>query len=139
MIGKDAFDRWVYPILTGLAPLTAAVGDRIAPDQINAAAGPYLVYYLVGGQVMGAVGTKTSSEQLRIGFQLVVEGESTEPIAAAAVALQKALDGAQGQTVDGYALTCDYLAPASYALPIEQGRIFRQLAGDFQIFVGYPS
>ncbi len=132
-------ETWLYTTIVALPAVTSAMGQRVYKDTAPAGAlAPFIAYHLSGGNAIGPLGGRTTSEELLFAVQLIAEGESTTTIEAAAAAVQTALDFAETTTADGFYLSSTYLRPASFPLPVEEGRAFRQLAAEFQVFVGYP-
>lgn len=140
MIGAAQASEAIAQTVLALPEVATAIGVRFYPNTADAnVTAPYGRYYLAAGSTVAApVGPKVSAETLTFTVELLDRGASMSRIKEAAAAIQTALHRMQYETTDGYSVGGEYLRSTSFPEPPNQGTTYVRLAGDFEIFVGYP-
>lgn len=130
----------LYQTVKVLPAVTAALGDRLYPNEAPpTGVVPFGRFYFAGGDVAEPVGVGVAAERLIFTVEIIDRGPSTQRIRAAAAATQVALHAMRYVTADDYSVAGRYLRSTSFPLPTEQGTTYVRLAGDFELFVSYPS
>jgi len=130
----------LYQTVKLLPAVTAAIGARLYPNEAPpAVAAPFGRFYFSGGEAAQPVGVGVSAERLIFTVEFIDKGTSTASIRAAAKATQVALHAMRYVTTDQYSIAGRYIRSTSFPLPTEQGNTYVRLAGDFEMFVSYPS
>ena len=140
MIGADQAMEALYQTVKALPAVTAAIGARLYPNEAPpTVTAPFGRFYFAGGEVAQPLGVGVSAERLIFTVEFIDRGSSTAKIRAAAAATQVALHKMRYVTTDDYSVTGRYVRSTSFPLPTEQGNTYVRLAGDFELFVSYPS
>ena len=140
MIGADQAMEALYQTVKAIPAVTAAIGARLYPNEAPpATVAPFGRFYFSGGEAAQPVGVGVSAERLVFTIEFIDRGPSTAKIRAAAKATQVALHAMRYVTADQYSVAGRYVRSTSFPLPTEQGNTYVRLAGDFEMFVSYPS
>lgn len=127
--GSELVAETVYGALAELPAVTAAVGDRIVnlsvvPEQV---AVPAALHYMEAGTYDGPIGQAVASERMRYVVRFSCEGQSTDPIKAAAEAAFAALDGYEAYPADGISLVFQASGEWPLTTVLDGGVLYRQL------------
>lgn len=137
MLGAETVlsDMWMQATLSADAGIVAQVEDRVyegvAPSGVKY---PFITYTLQNPEDVNGVGPNA---RIFVEAQYIVQAISEAQLvdlAPCAVAIDAALDGAEGSPAGGLVLTCQRNAP--YTLEEQhEGRIIRHLGGLYTVLV----
>lgn len=127
--GSELVAEAVYTVLSGLPAVQSAVVDRIVNLSVvpQGVALPALLHYMEAGTYDGAIGQAATVERLRYVVRVSCEGQSTDPIKAAAEAAFAELDGAQVDLPDSVLLTFQVSGEWPLTTVLDGGVLYRQL------------
>lgn len=135
--------QYVNGVLAGLAPVTAAVGGSIANLMVvpEGMALPAAIHYAETGDYTGPVHGDIDAEQIRYLVRFICQGQSSDPIRAAALAMVRALNDTQASgsvaDTDGRSWFVSLTAVGEWPITttVDNGVFYRQLGTYFQVDV----